>query len=282
MKQNATQSSAQLAGGRTRSHRSATYQKALDGRKRPIRGLWVRNLRYYAQLVVEDFATGQKSVRRVPLLDKDTNEPVATVAEAVAAMQRLKLERSDHTLPVLRQTPKFNAYVEEYLASVKVQSKKSGTIAKERGQLSRWAGHLKDTRLDRVTRPMITAFIEKRSKANIGSRTLNLDVIALRNVLKAMDDGWIKALPTQGMRPLKHTTVKRPLKTLADIERLCAAARVASKNGELFCDYLRLLTFTGARRNEALQIGWEDVNSPRMKPVPLPMTSRKPAPVFRH
>ncbi|MEY2410866.1 MAG: hypothetical protein QOF48_3536 [Verrucomicrobiota bacterium] len=264
MKHDAIQSSTQSAVYRARSHRTGTYQKALDGRKRPVRGLWVRNGRYYAQLAVEDFATGQKSVRRIPLTTKDTKEPVTTAAEAVAALQRLKVERIDRTLPVLRQTPKFNDYVETYLASVKVQSKKPGTIAKEKGQLSLWAGHLKDTRLDRITRPMITAFIEKRSKANIGSRTLNLDVIALRNVLKAaMDDGWIKALPTQGMRPLKHTTVKRPLKSLADIDRLCEAAKSASKNGELFCDYIRLLTYTGARRNEALQIRWQDVDFDR-------------------
>jgi hypothetical protein len=36
-------------------------------RKRPIRGLWRRNDRYYAQLTVEDPNTGVKRVKRVPL-----------------------------------------------------------------------------------------------------------------------------------------------------------------------------------------------------------------------
>jgi hypothetical protein len=35
----------------------------LDQRKRPIRGLWERNGRYYAQITVEDVNTGLKRVR---------------------------------------------------------------------------------------------------------------------------------------------------------------------------------------------------------------------------
>ena len=49
------------------SQASAPYQKVVDGRKRPIRGLWIRGSRYYARIAVEDFNTGQKQVRRVPL-----------------------------------------------------------------------------------------------------------------------------------------------------------------------------------------------------------------------
>jgi hypothetical protein len=129
--------------------------------------LWVRNGRFYAQLPIEDFATGRKSVRRIPPVDKETKNPVATAAEAVAAMQRLKVERSDHALPVLRQTPRFNEYAQQYLASVKVQSKKPSTIIKEKSQIAQWTEHLRETRLNRITRPMITAFLEKRAKAGI-------------------------------------------------------------------------------------------------------------------
>ena len=51
---------------RLRRHRAGTYQKAVDARKRPIRGLWVRNRKYYARISVEDQGTGRKQVRRVP------------------------------------------------------------------------------------------------------------------------------------------------------------------------------------------------------------------------
>ena len=43
---------------RTSQHQATAYQKACDERKRPIRGLWVRNDRYYAQMTVKD--SGQK------------------------------------------------------------------------------------------------------------------------------------------------------------------------------------------------------------------------------
>ena len=42
------------------------FAKVLDGRKQPIRGLWVRNGRYYARLTVEDPITGLKKMSGVP------------------------------------------------------------------------------------------------------------------------------------------------------------------------------------------------------------------------
>ena len=77
-----------------KSH-AATFSKVLDGRKRPVRGLWKRNDRFYAQLAITDAATGKKSIRRVPLVDKETNQPVATVPQAIAALDRLKVKRTD-------------------------------------------------------------------------------------------------------------------------------------------------------------------------------------------
>ncbi len=35
-------------------HQALPYLKVFDERKHPIRGLWVRNGRYYAQLTIED------------------------------------------------------------------------------------------------------------------------------------------------------------------------------------------------------------------------------------
>src|SRR4051794_39449923 len=78
----------------------ATYQKVLDGRKQPIRGLWQRNGRFYARLKVDDPNGGDRTVRRVPL---EAN----TVAEAQSALRHLMVDRSRNTLPVLKRTPKF-------------------------------------------------------------------------------------------------------------------------------------------------------------------------------
>jgi hypothetical protein len=52
-----------------------------------------------------------------------------------------------------------------------------------------------------------------------------LDVIALRNVFrKAIDEGWLKTLPTENLRPLKWTPKKRTLFSSPEIEAICSAA----------------------------------------------------------
>ena len=79
-------------------HRSATYRKVVDGRKQPIRGLWQRNERFYARLKVED-ASGKNAVRWIPLVDEN-EQPLATVAQAKAALEKLKVQRDDNKLPI--------------------------------------------------------------------------------------------------------------------------------------------------------------------------------------
>ena len=60
--------------GKRKTHlRGASYQKVLDARKHPVRGLWQRNGRYYSRLAVADPATGTKEVRRAPLESATTD-----------------------------------------------------------------------------------------------------------------------------------------------------------------------------------------------------------------
>jgi len=115
------------------SHTAAPYQKVTDGRKRPIRGLWIRGSRYYARIAVEDFNTGRKQVRRVPL-DADS------VAQAVAQMRRLLTRREDNALPVLKRTPKFSGYADQYLNYYKTvkDAKRPKTLQTEAGLLNAW------------------------------------------------------------------------------------------------------------------------------------------------
>jgi integrase len=252
------------------------FSKVLDGRKQPVRGLWERNGRYYAQLTVENPITGEKKVRRVPLTDKD-GLPVPTAAQAIGELKRLQTQRSDHDMPSVGRTPKFGEYAARYLDFISSGqgTKKAGTVEKERSVLAKWTEHLGGLRLDQIKRLHVNRFIEKRMKAGMSPRTANLDIIALRNVLKrAVDDGIIQRLPTEGLRPMKTTVVKRPLFASAELERLCKAAfetRVnklgevvpVSKNAQEFVDYIKLLAFCGARRNEALGLRWPDANFER-------------------
>jgi integrase len=279
---------------RRQSH-AASFAKVVDGRKQPIRGLWVRNDRYYAQIAVEDSNTGIKAVRRVPLMDKD-DEPVQTVAQAVAALERLRTQRADDDLPQLGQTPQFSAYADQYLEYIKsgtgeknaglvanessspdksgTMMKKAGTIAKETSTLVLWKAHLGTLRLDKIKPVHVSAFVQKRLKNGMTKRTAKLDVITLRNVLKrARDiDQHIKTLPIPpGLnRELRSTPPKRSLFEMPDFEKLCAAAldkkedgKPVTKNGQQFCGYLRLMAYSGARRNETLRLQWKDVDFER-------------------
>ena len=108
--------------------RRASYQKVCDGRKRPIRGLWVRNGRFYARLAIEDTNTGRKEIRRVPL------EGVSTVAQAAVELRRLQTQREANELPVTKRTPKFCDYVKEYFAYFELvkDAKREATLETER------------------------------------------------------------------------------------------------------------------------------------------------------
>ncbi|MEO6034760.1 MAG: tyrosine-type recombinase/integrase [Verrucomicrobiota bacterium] len=274
MKTRATASNAQIQKKDSTTH-EATFAKVLDGRKLPIRALWIRNGRYYGQLAVEDTNTGVKKVRRVPLLDSE-GEPVQSVAQGVSALEKLRTQRADDDLPKLGQTPTFKRYAEDYLEYIRsgVGTKKAGTIAKEDSTLTLWKAHLGSLRLDKIKPVHVSAFIQKRLKAGLSKRTAKLDVIALRNVLKrARDiDQHIRSLPIPpGLNgELKSSTPKRSLFTQEQLEKLCAAAlgkkedgSPVTKNGQEFSDYVRFMAYCGARRNEALAIHWNDVDFER-------------------
>jgi len=256
-----------------RQFHASQFNKVLDGRKQAIRGLWLRGARYYARLNVENPITGIKATRRVPLVDKD-GKAVQTAAQAVAELRRLQTQRADNALPTLERTPKFADYAKRYLDFIASGqgAKKPGTVEKERTILARWINTIGQLRLDQLKRVHVNRFIEKRLKSNVSPRTINLDVIGLRVVLKrALSDGIIQRLPTEGLRPLKVSTPKRPLFTAADLENICTAAlqtklnakgnrTPVTENAEEFVDYVRLLGYCGARRNEALGLQWEDVD----------------------
>jgi len=249
-----------------------TFAKVLDGRKQPIRGLWIRGHRYYAQLTIENPVNGLKKVKRVPLVDKDAN-PVATIAQAIAEMARLKVQRADKNLPTLRRTPRLSEYLKTYLDFIQAGqgTKKAGSIAKDKSSLANWIEHIGQLRLDQIKPAHINSFITKRLKAGLKARTCNLDVISLRCCLKqARQDGWIQRLPMEGLKPLKTSTPRRPFFSTTDIERIGQAAlecgedgSPVTKNGQQFADYLRLLAYSGARRNEALRLRWTDVDFDR-------------------
>ena len=156
------------------------------------------------------------------------------MAQAQAALRRLQTPREENNLPVLKRTPKFSECVKQYLEYYEMvkDAKRPKTLQTERGHLNAWVEHLDEIRVDRITPAMINAFIAKRQGQGRNARTVNLGVTVLRNVLcRAIDDGWLKRLPTENLRPLKWTPRKRESFSAGQINAVCAVAEKVSKNG---------------------------------------------------
>jgi integrase len=252
------------------NHR-AQFIAARDSRNRRIPGLYLRGSRYYAQLWV-DVGNGKKTSRRFALLDDD-NQPVRTLSAAREALEIKRHERRENQLPAIGHKPLFRDYCATYFEKAKVQRKRPDTVAGELEALARWCDHLGHVRIDQIAAPLIASYIDKRLKGGnfsrrqlppVSERTVNLDIIRLRNVLKsAIDDGYIRELPRIKMLD-EAPPAKRNLVTPAEFDRLIEAARnCCEKNGKQLADYLRFLAFSGAREKEALRIKWADVDFER-------------------
>jgi len=252
----------------------AQFMAVRDSRKRRIPGLFTRNGRFYA-LLWADRGDGRKTARRFPLMDEH-DQPVANLTEAKDALEKLRGDRRENKLPQGGRKPGFDSYADEYLALASTQQKRKATRSKECDALARWKAHLANVRIDRITTPMIKAFVEKRLRGcKIGGkaydaaspRTVSLDLIALRNVLKAaVETGHLRELPR--FPKLKAPEpARRPLLTPGEFDTLltCCRARTEegeppTKNGEQLRDFLRFLAFSGAREQEALRVRWSHVD----------------------
>ena len=227
-----------------------------DSRNRKVRGLWRRGEKLYMQTRV----SGERSARRIPL-------EATTLEAAREEMSDLKKQKRIEGLPDTGLRPLFSDYADKYLNFHRTASdsgKKSRTIDREGHSVVHWKAAIGKVRLDKITRPMITNVVKTRLAAGIKPRTVNIDVIVLRNVLNfAKEDGLIARLPTDEIKPRKVKTPVRPLLTPAQFHELCKGAAECGKNHVQVGDYVRLLAYSGARRDEALALKIEDVNFER-------------------
>ena len=232
------------------------FAPVFDSRKRKVVGLWQRGERYYAQLRV-DLGNGTTAPRRLAL-------EASNLDEAKAELERKRTERRAGKLPQTGYRPRFEDFAREYLNCGEFAEKKEGTRKLEGWAIARWVEHLGGVRVDKITPALIHSYREKRLKLGRAARTVNLDTIALRNVLKlARDRELIERLPET--RQLKQKPApKKTLLTKEEFAALIAATTPhTTKNAELFRCYLRFLALTGAREQEALAVRWADVEFTR-------------------
>lgn len=253
---------AQRKDGSEDRHAPLEYRRVVDGRKQPVRGLWIRGDRYYGQLRVE--IHGKSAPRRVPLMTS-AGAPCATVAEAKAALEKLKLRRDDDQLQVhdVRQAPTLRDFVPRYLEDVR-QRKRPETYRKEEHVLKRWLAALGGRRLNAIRKGDLMEFRSARLQEGASPRTVNIDVIVMRQLLKyALDQDRIGSLPTVGLKALKAVSRKRDFVPPADIDRLISCVLSSSKNGRQVADYLLLLRYCGGREKEVIRLRWKDVDFER-------------------
>ena len=246
-------------------HSNGQYHKVFDARKRRLRGLWERNNTFYGQLTITDPATGKKVVRRVRLEDRDGN-PVTTIPQAAAVLNKMKGQREDDGLKITpKRTPTLSEYGKTYtarldqLSSVGGNAKRPATIRLEKALLRSMEATLGQRRLREITPGMVHDHVAGRIKAGVSARTANLEIVALRNVLKsAIEDKLITTLPT--FKRLKEIKTVRRCLTTAEIERVANAAKAAPMTGQMVHYFILLMAFCGGRWSETLRLRWQDVD----------------------
>ena len=116
----------------------------------------------------------------------------------------------------------------------------------------------------------VSAYVsERKTKAKVSNRTVNLDVLTLNNCLKAArKEGYLTGkLPSDGWEKLPYKAAPRTLYTKEQIEKICTTAVGQNadgspkfRKGELLADVLRFLRCSGARITSALATQWSNVN----------------------
>jgi integrase len=221
---------------------------------------------------------GKKVVRRFPLSDAN-GEPIRALTPAKDALDLLKAKRIEEKLPKAGRKPLFATFAAEYLGMASTRAKKAGTLENETQAIARWTAHLGGFRLDAIKTPIIKSYAELRQRDDgcvlagksykcAHPRTVSLDFVALRNLLRAAEDaGHLDELP-KFPKLAKVAPPRRALISPTELDKLlagCLAAKAEdatplTKNGEQLRDFLRFLAFSGGREQESLRVRWKHVD----------------------
>ncbi len=226
-----------------------------DGRKRKVRSLWQRGDTFYARLKITYPGEEEAKVRRVPLKAR-------TVPEATKELRALQVKRDKGQTIVRERTPTLKEYGQKYIDRLFTGNRKRPkTITSENGHLRFWTRELGQRRLHSITAGQIQRALDKRAADGRAPRTLNIALTTLRNIYsEAIADGLVDDNPCLKVKWRKLDRKERKLVTADELDSLCEAALKASKNGQQFGDYVRLLQYSGSRMAETLRLRWEDVD----------------------
>src|SRR5436190_6823384 len=158
------------------------FEKVFDARHRRIRGLWIRNGIYYAQLRLD----GTNRASRVPI------QGAETVPQAIAGMQGLKHERANGELQLtpVRNVPTLAEVGAKFLANAKalgLLSERTRDIYQH--SFKRFAEFGSDTPATKIDAVWVNRYQLFRAKKQVNGRplkgrTIDIEMNALRCALK--------------------------------------------------------------------------------------------------
>src|SRR5438876_10309476 len=125
-----------------RNPRTNAYRKVLDSRQRLVRGLWLRNGKFYANSTVSD-ELGRRSSQWVALSG-------ATLDEGKSDYDRLLTERDDDRLPPLGPAPKLADFFNVQKQLLEVSGKRPSSVEKETTYLKHQNEKLGHPRLNKI------------------------------------------------------------------------------------------------------------------------------------
>jgi len=263
MKRSDTQTTTDKTKVSVSQHASAPYAKVFDQRKQRIRGLWQRNGTFYAQLTISHPITGKPVVRRVRLEDKD-GLPVSTVPQAIAVMNKMKVQRDDDVLTIAaKRTPTLREYAQTYTERLEqLGNKRPATVELAKAMLKSLTASLGDMRLRELSHLVVNNHMVGRRKKGASDRTVNIEITVLRNLMKsAVADKLIKVVPE--FPRLKEITPVRRCLTSEEIERVAKTALQSPRTGQMVHDFILLMAYSGGRKSETLRLRWQDVSFDR-------------------
>jgi integrase len=237
---------------------SNAFSPVRDSRKQKVKSLYLRGDKFYGQLWVE--VDGRMTSRKFALKNPD-GSAVANLTQAKEAFEILRQARREETLPTPGVRTGFSEFAKSYLESAVFARKRNAK--NEKGSVEQWQRHLRELPLNKVTGAHVAQRVEARLASGVSARTVNLDLVALRNVLRqAVQRGVLKT--ALAIKNLPHVKNRKKLVTPAQVEALLVAVPGAcKKNAQQVGDYLRFLAYSGAREQEGLHVRWEDVDFAR-------------------
>ena len=191
-------------------------------------GLWKRGRRYWTQTVVNGVW-----IRR-PLCPDGSTRATTNWQEAVGLQKELIRAALQGSLPTHSHSIKLFAAVDDYLKAKKATANTQRAIDFDSERLEVVKRVLGDVRLSAISSRVIEGFQAKRRVEGAGNRTVNMDVGALRQVLKRFKQ-WrrleddVKMLTESGGEPIGRVL------TSEEQERLLKAAEANPEWEHVWC-----------------------------------------------